>query len=82
MMQHVMAIYENGIFRPLSPLDLAEHSLVQLNVSQRTEDSVLASPAVGEISPEDFDRNLDELSSGNSIVVGTHPRSEIYIDHD
>ena len=30
----VMAVYENGILRPLSPLELPEHARVQIYVQQ------------------------------------------------
>ena len=32
MSQRVTAIYENGVLRPLVPLDLPEHARVELNV--------------------------------------------------
>ena len=32
MTQKIVAIYEDGVLRPLSPLDLPEHSQVQIDV--------------------------------------------------
>jgi predicted DNA-binding antitoxin AbrB/MazE fold protein len=31
--QHIDAVYEAGVLRPLKPLDLAEHELVSLTIS-------------------------------------------------
>jgi len=38
MIEHVEAIYEHGVFRPLTPLPLAEQERVQLIVKSRHED--------------------------------------------
>jgi predicted DNA-binding antitoxin AbrB/MazE fold protein len=38
MSQRLKAIYENGVLRPLGPLDLPEHSQVEIHV-QRLEHS-------------------------------------------
>jgi predicted DNA-binding antitoxin AbrB/MazE fold protein len=35
MQQLIQAIYENGVLRPLEPLDLAEHELVSLAVERQ-----------------------------------------------
>lgn len=32
MSQHIQAIYENGLLRPLVPLDLPENSVVEIDV--------------------------------------------------
>ncbi len=32
MNEHIQAIYENGILRPLTPLDLPENSVVEIDV--------------------------------------------------
>jgi predicted DNA-binding antitoxin AbrB/MazE fold protein len=32
MSEHIQAIYENGILRPLTPLDLPENSVVEIDV--------------------------------------------------
>jgi len=32
MSEYIQAIYENGILRPLSPLDLPENSVVEIDV--------------------------------------------------
>jgi len=36
MNQHIQAIYENGILRPLAPLDLPEQSIVEIDVRDIT----------------------------------------------
>lgn len=32
MSEHIQAIYEHGVLRPLSPLDLEENSVVEIDV--------------------------------------------------
>jgi predicted DNA-binding antitoxin AbrB/MazE fold protein len=76
MVQHVEAIYENGVLRPLSPLQLADHALVFVQVSD--EDLT----AVDDLSLSEFDRQLDELASDDGFVPGTFSRTDIYSDHD
>src|SRR6267154_281655 len=38
MTQRVTAIYEDGVLRPLSPLELTEHSKVEITVFQITQE--------------------------------------------
>jgi predicted DNA-binding antitoxin AbrB/MazE fold protein len=37
MSEHIRAIYENGILRPLQPLDLPENSLVEIDLRDVSE---------------------------------------------
>jgi predicted DNA-binding antitoxin AbrB/MazE fold protein len=37
MKKSVEAIYENGVFRPLEPVDLPEHQRVQVSVADEDE---------------------------------------------
>jgi predicted DNA-binding antitoxin AbrB/MazE fold protein len=37
MTKSVEAIYENGVFRPLDPVDLPEHQRVQVSVADEDE---------------------------------------------
>lgn len=37
MSQNIQAIYEDGVLKPLSPLDLKEHERVQVSVSPITQ---------------------------------------------
>jgi predicted DNA-binding antitoxin AbrB/MazE fold protein len=40
MTRHIQAIYENGLLRPLQPLDLPENKVVEIDVRDvSTEDS-------------------------------------------
>lgn len=41
MIQHIKAIYENGILRPLSPLDLGDAEIVSLAVERTDESDIL-----------------------------------------
>jgi predicted DNA-binding antitoxin AbrB/MazE fold protein len=76
MVQHIEAIYENGVLRPLSPLQLADHAHVFVRVTDTgTEEAA-------ELSLSEFDRLLDELASDGPSVPGTFSREDIYSDHD
>ena len=64
------AIYEHGVFRPLEPVDFAENERVTLTVlSGQSAEGANASPTVPQpsLSDEDFDRLLDDLSSGPAL---------------
>jgi predicted DNA-binding antitoxin AbrB/MazE fold protein len=37
MKKSVEAVYENGVFRPLEPVDLPEHQRVQVTVSEEDD---------------------------------------------
>ena len=37
MSEHIQAIYENGVLRPLQPLDLPENSVVEIDVRDISE---------------------------------------------
>ena len=39
MAEHIQAIYENGVLRPLAPLDLPENSIVEIDVRDISENS-------------------------------------------
>jgi predicted DNA-binding antitoxin AbrB/MazE fold protein len=41
MTQHIQAIYENGLLRPLAPLDLEENSVVEIDVRDVSEETAL-----------------------------------------
>lgn len=37
MSEHIQAIYQNGILRPLQPLDFPENSIVEIDVRDASE---------------------------------------------
>jgi predicted DNA-binding antitoxin AbrB/MazE fold protein len=39
MSENIQAIYENGVLRPLVPLDLMEREIVWVSVEKRTDES-------------------------------------------
>jgi predicted DNA-binding antitoxin AbrB/MazE fold protein len=43
MSEHIQAIYENGILRPLPPLDLPENSVAEIDVRDVSENVEKAS---------------------------------------
>lgn len=40
MSQNIQAIYENGVLRPLKPLDLEENSVVEIDVREVTKNEM------------------------------------------
>ena len=40
MSQSIQAIYENGVLRPLAPLDLEENSIVEIDVRDVSENDI------------------------------------------
>ena len=40
MIEHIQAIYENGVLRPLAPLDLPENSIVEIDVRDVSENDM------------------------------------------
>lgn len=54
MIDHIRAIFENGVLRPLDPLDLPENSLVELDLRESSD------VATTESAPEDKIRAFDE----------------------
>lgn len=56
MSEHIQAIYENGVLRPLQPLDLPENSIVEIDVRDVKEDD-----ADKEKWLKDFDEWMENL---------------------
>ena len=80
MSQVVQAIYEGGIFRPLAPLALPEHTQVTLDVRLAASGGNEGTPRM---SPEEFERELAELiSSDGPPLPADFSRADIYADHD
>ena len=80
MVQHVDAVYENGVLKPLAKLDLPECALVHVSVSDARP--AIQEPANGELSLAQFDSMLDELATDGVSIPGTFSRADIYADHD
>jgi predicted DNA-binding antitoxin AbrB/MazE fold protein len=80
MVQHVEAVYENGVLRPLGPLDLPDRAIVHISISE--EPLPAQGSAKGELSVAEFESLLDELATDGPSVPGTFSRADIYCDHD
>jgi predicted DNA-binding antitoxin AbrB/MazE fold protein len=74
MLQHVQAVYEDGVFRPLAPVGLPEQSHVTLNVAP-------ADPETPAISDDEFDRQLEALSTDGPTLPADFSRSDIYAEN-
>jgi predicted DNA-binding antitoxin AbrB/MazE fold protein len=60
MTQHIQAIYENGLLKPLTPLDLEENSVVEIDVRDILENGNANSKNAEKIKAfEDWMANLN-----------------------
>ncbi len=90
----VLAVFENGVFRPLAPLALQEGQQVQLVIAadEAAKTEILSRPmesvgdlsSVGEdLSEEDFEACLDSLAEGLDLPLlpaTAYDRESIYGD--
>lgn len=62
----------------------AKAELEGLTIAAYLESIALAAPAqpLGPMSPEEFDRFLDEEATDGPSPIGTFSRAELYPDHD
>lgn len=91
MSQTVEAIYEKGVFRPLTPVQLAEHQSVRLTVESQSRDTALTPQQIweeaGRLRP--LGSALEEMMVSDSVLeevrealakAGGKPLSEIIIE--
>lgn len=52
MIQHVTAIYEQGLLRPLAALDLNEQEVVELSIGRQAENGQTGGPTLYEVFAE------------------------------
>jgi len=77
MSQVVKAIYENGLFRPLDPVELADHQAVSLIVQADAKGNVQRNGG-----GDDFDEQLATLLFDGPSLPANFSRADIYADHD
>jgi hypothetical protein len=85
MSQEVRAIYENGLFRPLDPVALAEHDLVSIVVSTPRHEKRPAgdqAPAPCDATGVEFDDELESLLFDGPSLPADFSRADVYADHD
>jgi predicted DNA-binding antitoxin AbrB/MazE fold protein len=73
MSNTIHAVYENGAFRPTSPVDLPEHCCVELEV--RAVDAN-ASPTGGDISADASPRTGWDAFFATKLVIGSAPADQ------
>lgn len=72
MRQKIDAVYENGLLKPLEPLDLSEHERVSITVESRGGDDWLDHEALDWARQEgDPSISLDELRRRLSALSGS-----------
>ena len=76
MAHQIQAVYEGGVFRPLTPLALPERARVTLDVVPTAMETTVA------LSDEEFDRQLMELGADGPSLPANFSRADIYADHD
>ena len=95
MSEHIQAIYENGVLRPLQPLDLPENKIVEIDVrdeisngeethrdkvSRVLREAGLTSPIKFPVTEKDI-LSEEERQRVGKLFSGERPLSE-YIDED
>ena len=69
MTKTIEAIFENGVFKPVSPLDLSEHKKVTLIIKDNNEETPnilsLASTVYEDLSPSDIE-DIEKLALDRS----------------
>jgi predicted DNA-binding antitoxin AbrB/MazE fold protein len=78
MSQTFSAIYEDGVFRPLTPVDLPNQAIVDITLSAAQSQK----PVVSENGCVDLERELDALTFEGPSLPSTFSREDIYFDHD
>jgi predicted DNA-binding antitoxin AbrB/MazE fold protein len=81
MSQEIRAIYENGFFRPLDPVSLAEHDVVSLVVTLpgNGQNTTKEMPSG---QPDEFDEELDSLLFDGPSLPADFSRADIYAERD
>ena len=65
-MKSIHAIYEDGVFRPIEPVDLPEHCHVEFE--PRVIDAAAASPSLDEV----YEILSSRFESGESDIAARH----------
>ena len=81
MSQEFQATYEHGVLRPDAPLALPEHARVVGSFS-KVEDLAASTVETAQVSIDELDRTLEELSLDVRPLPADFSRADIYLDHD
>ena len=77
MSEHIQAIYENGILRPLAPLDLPENSVVEIDVRDITDSKEKELTNAEKIKA--FDEWMNSLDTNTPVLTDEQiSRESIY----
>jgi predicted DNA-binding antitoxin AbrB/MazE fold protein len=76
MSERIDAIFDHGVLRPLTPLNLPEMARVRVTV-----DTELSS-GEGQARDRDFEAELDALLFSGPTLPPGFSRADIYADHD
>ena len=79
MSEHIQAIYENGVLRPLQPLDLPENSVVEIDVRDVSEN--VEEESVNKFKIEAFEEWMASLYPNTPNLTDEQiSRESIYAD--
>jgi predicted DNA-binding antitoxin AbrB/MazE fold protein len=78
MSQEIIAIYENGLFRPLQSVALDNHATVSLTVRPSSENDISSTPD----AKIEFESQLEDLLFDGPSLPQDFSRADIYADHD
>ncbi len=75
-MQKTVAVYENGVFRPLEPLALAERQRVSFTIDEATvaptDDDLLDHELMNSLNAEDFpDVSIEDVRTASAKIPGS-----------
>ncbi len=77
MNEHIQAIYENGILRPLQPLNLPENAVVEINVRDISEN--MEKESVNKFKIEAFEEWMTNLDPNTPTLTDEQiSRESIY----
>lgn len=81
-MASLEVIYEHGILRPLSPLDLAEGTRLEVTVTQITAAPSPSSPRQAQVDEAEYEAFLYQLDSIATLPLQSPPQPHVVRDHD
>ncbi|MDZ4779807.1 MAG: antitoxin family protein [Planctomycetia bacterium] len=79
MSQTFSAIYEDGVLRPLTPVEIPDHAIVQVTVATPT---TAANSTSAELSLDELKRRFAEATTYDGGLPSDFSREDIYSDHD
>lgn len=74
MRETVKAIYENGVIKPLTKLDIKEHEMLTVVISKKVKKTRVKNPALSIVGI--FDSGIGDLSQKNDRYLYEQKKSK------